>query len=88
VVLSEPGAPFRVKDLRIYMHSFNVRLLCLITYTFNGEMRFCCVGDERCLSISQAEGLKREFMNLLQRRIVSVDDGVNNFSHLLAGIAE
>jgi hypothetical protein len=88
VVLGEPEASFRVKDLRIYMHSFNVRLLCLITYTFDNEMRFCCLGDERCLSISQADGLKREFMNLLQRQIVNVNEDMKDFSHLLAGIAE
>ncbi len=37
VVVSDSDAPFRVKDLRLYMHSVNFRALCLVTYTFKGR---------------------------------------------------
>jgi hypothetical protein len=68
VVVSDNDAPFKVKDLRLYLHSFNFRLLGLVTYTIHKEMRFYLVGDEKCLSHSQANQLKHEFMNLLERQ--------------------
>jgi hypothetical protein len=67
VVVSDGDAPFRVKDLRLYVHSFNIRLLGLVAYALNGEMRFYFVSDEKCLSSKQAAGLKREFMALLRQ---------------------
>jgi hypothetical protein len=88
IVVSDSEAPFRVKDLRIYMHSFNFRVLCLVTYTLHGEMRFYCVGDEKCLSLRQAEALKREFMAVLQHELLQADDGAREFSHMLAAVAE
>jgi hypothetical protein len=69
VAVSDSGAPFRVKDLRLYMHSLSVRVLCLVTYTLNEEMRFYCVSDEKCMSRSQVDTLKREFMGLLQNQV-------------------
>lgn len=68
------GAPFQVTDLRIYMHSVNVRALCLVTYTFNEEMRFYCVGDEKCISPDQAETLRRRFMELLENSVAMDTD--------------
>lgn len=65
-VVTEPGTPFQVTDLRIYVHSFNIRLLGLVTYLLNGEMRFYYAGDEKCMSRNQAEGLQREMMALLK----------------------
>jgi hypothetical protein len=52
VAVSDSDAPFRVKDLRLYMHSLSVRVLCLVTYTLNEEMRFYCVSDEKCMTRS------------------------------------
>jgi hypothetical protein len=69
VVVTDIDAPFRVKDLRLYVHSFNIRLLGLVAYALNGEMRFYFVSDEKCLSFNQAERLKRKFMALLQQFI-------------------
>lgn len=66
VVVTEPDAPFRVKDLRLYVHSFNIRLLGLVSYMLHGEMRFYYVGDEKCMSLAQAEALKRELMATLE----------------------
>jgi hypothetical protein len=57
-----------VKDLRLYVHSFNIRMLGLIPYTVNGEMHFYWVSDEKCMSRSQVDTLKREFMDLLQNQ--------------------
>ena len=73
VVVSDSDAPFRVKDLRLYVHSFNIRLLGLVAYALNGEMRFYFVSDEKCLSSGQAEGLKREFMTLLRQQLIPAE---------------
>jgi rhamnosyltransferase len=73
VELSESEGPFQVTDLRIYMHSLNVRALCLVTYTFHGEMRFYCMGDEKCISPGQAETLQRRFMEILENAVAPSD---------------
>jgi hypothetical protein len=69
VIVTEPDAPFRLVDLRLYVHSFNIRLLGLVSYLLNGEMRFYYVGDEKCMSRSQAEALQRQIMAILQDQI-------------------
>jgi hypothetical protein len=74
IEVSDSDAPFRVKDMRLYMHSLNFRVLCLVTYTLNDEMRFYCVSDEKCMSRSQVDTLKREFMALLQNQVLQADD--------------
>jgi len=71
VDVMEGEAPFHVTDLRIYMHSLNVRALCLVTYTFNGEMRFYCMGDEKCITPEQAETLRGRFMELLENAVAA-----------------
>jgi hypothetical protein len=88
VVVSDSDAPFRVKDLRLYMHSVNVRVLCLVVYTLNQEMRFYCVSDEKCMSRSQADTLRREFMALLQNQVQQADDGAGEVSPMAAAVAE
>ena len=88
VVITGSDAPFRVKDLHIYMHSLNFRALCLVTYTLNGEMRFYCVGDEKCISRSQAEALKAGFMTLLQDQIIQAEGGSTESSRTLAAVAK
>jgi hypothetical protein len=75
LVITDSDAPFRTRDLRVYMHSLTFRVLCLVIYTLNGEMRFHCVSDERCMSRGQMETLKREFMAQLQRQVRQPDDG-------------
>jgi hypothetical protein len=77
VVVSDNDAPFRVKDLRLYVHSFNIRLLGLVAYALNGEMRFYFVSDEKCLSLKQAEGLKHEFMALLRRQLLPREESAS-----------
>jgi hypothetical protein len=88
VVVSDSEAPFRLKDLRIYMHSLNFRVLCLVTYTLNGEMRFYCVSDEKCMSRGQVDTLKREFMALLQNNLLQEDGGAGEVSCIPATVAE
>lgn len=73
VAIIDSDAPFRLKDLRLYVHSFKTRALGLVTYTINGEMRFYCISHERCMSRSQVDALKREFMALLQRHVIPGD---------------
>ncbi|MBV8845284.1 MAG: glycosyltransferase [Bryobacterales bacterium] len=81
VDLIEGDAPFQVTDLRIYMHSVHVRALCLVTYTFNGEMRFYCMGDEKCISPEQAETLRRRFMEILENAVAPADTYRNQIEH-------
>jgi hypothetical protein len=69
VAVSSLDAPFRVSDLRIYVHSFNIRMLGIVAYALNGIMRFYYVGDEKCMSCRYAEELKREFMSVLQQQM-------------------
>jgi hypothetical protein len=88
VVVSDSDAPFQVKDLRLYMHSLNFRVLCLVTYTLNGEMRFYCVADEKCMSRNQADSLKREFLALLQNELQAADALSGGGSRALAAVAE
>lgn len=66
VVVLDSEAPFRLKDLHLYAHSFRSRALGLVVYTVNGEMRFYCLSHERCMSPSQVDALERELMALLQ----------------------
>jgi hypothetical protein len=42
-----------------------------VTYTFNDEMRFYCMGDERCIRPEQAETLRRRFMELLENAVTA-----------------
>jgi hypothetical protein len=69
VVVTDSDAPFRLKDLRLYVHSFNIRMLGLIPYTVNGEMHFYWVSDEKCMSRGQVDALRREFMAVLQDQV-------------------
>ncbi len=69
VMVTEPDAPFRLIDLRLYVHSFNIRLLGLVCYLLNGRMRFYYVGDEKCMSRSHADALQRAIMRLLEDQI-------------------
>lgn len=70
VAVSGPDSPFRVTDLRIYVHSFNIRILGIVAYSLNGMMRFYYVGDEKCMSRRHADELKREFMSVLQQELM------------------
>ena len=88
IVIDDLDAPFRVKDLRLYMHSFTFRTLCLVTYTLHGEMRFYCVADEKCLSHGQAAMLKQEFMNLLQLQVVQSEAGGAEIPSMLTAAAK
>jgi hypothetical protein len=69
VVIVDDQAPFRLKDLRIYVHSFNFRLLGLVAYALNGEMRLYYVGDEKCFSRNQAHALKQAFTALIEQQV-------------------
>jgi hypothetical protein len=87
VTLTAADAPFRVRDLRLYMHSFSFRTLCLGTYIFEGEMRFHCVSDERCMDASQMETLRREFMAVLKNNTSVAEGAPGEASHMPAALA-
>jgi hypothetical protein len=61
-------APFRLKDFRVYVHSFKTKVLGMIPYTVAGEMRFYCVSHDKCMSTSQMNALMCEFAAVLQRQ--------------------
>jgi hypothetical protein len=88
VVIGESDAPFRVRDLRLYMHSLTFRVLCLVIYTLNGEMRFYCVSDEKCMNRGQMDTLRREFMALLQNQVLQVGDAAREAFRMPAAVAE
>jgi hypothetical protein len=75
IVIDDSGAPFRLKDLRLYVHSFKTRALGLVTYTVNGEMYFYCVSHNKCLTPDQVNTLKHEFMTELQHQAMPAEDG-------------
>jgi hypothetical protein len=74
VAALDSDAPFRLKDLRLYVHSFTIRALGLVTYTVNGEMRFYCISDEKCMTRRQVDALRREFMARLQHHAMGPVD--------------
>jgi hypothetical protein len=66
VDLLPDDAPLRVKDMRLYVHSFKTKVLGLIPYTVNDEMRFYCVSHEDYMTHGQMAVLQREFMTTLE----------------------
>jgi hypothetical protein len=87
VTLTVADAPFRLKDVRFYMHSLNFRALCLVTYVFEREMRFYCVSDERCMDRSQIETFRREFNALLTNNTPAVEGAPGEASRMSATLA-
>jgi hypothetical protein len=88
MVVNDRDAPFRVKDLRLYMHSLNFRVLCLVTYTLNDEMRFYCVSDQKCMSRTQVDTLSREFMAVLQNQVMQAEDDASEVSRIPVAVAQ
>jgi hypothetical protein len=88
VVVNDSDAPFRLKDLRLYVHSFNFRLLGLVAYALNGEMRFYYVGDEKCLSRDQANALRQEFTTLLQHQVELLNNDAKDLPLMTAAVAQ
>jgi hypothetical protein len=87
VAVLDEVARFRLKDLRLYIHSFKSRAVGLVTYTVNGEMRFYCLSDENCMTRSQVATLKREFMALLQYYVIPSEHGAEEASLMVKAIA-
>lgn len=87
IAFDASDAPFRVKDMRLYMHSLNFRALCLVTYTFAGEMRFYLVSDEKCMNVSQMDAFQREFMALLKNNATAAYGGLSETSPTPAAVA-
>jgi hypothetical protein len=68
VDLLPDDAPFCLRDMRLYVHSFKTKALGLVAYTLNGEMRFYCVSHEDCMTRDDMAAMQREFMNVLETR--------------------
>ena len=62
-------------------------MLGLVVYALNGMMRFYYVGDEKCMSRKQAEGLKREFMSILQKQIMQEEQSTGAHPVIPATVA-
>jgi len=62
----EDNAPFEVKDFRLFVHSFVVRLLGIFAYSLHGQLRFVYFGDEKCLSHVEVDTLQGHFMTVLE----------------------
>jgi hypothetical protein len=77
VVFLNGNAPIQVTDFRVYIHSFKTKLLGLVPYVLNGEMRFYFVADERCMGRNQVKAVEREFMAILEAE-VRPEDGLDN----------
>lgn len=69
ITVTDDDAPFHLKDLRLYVHSFNVPLLGLVSYMFRDEMRFYFVADEKCMSPGPARALQQSFLECLHCEI-------------------
>jgi hypothetical protein len=87
VVVMDSDAPFRLKDLRLYMHSFRTRAVGLVTYTVNGDMHFYFLSHEKCMSRSHMDALQRELMAVLQQHVVLAADRTSEAPHALRAIA-
>ena len=77
VVVLDSDAPFRLKDLRFYVHSFRIGTLGLITYTFNAEMRFYCTSDENCMTRGQMDALNCALMAILRQHVIQPNDSLS-----------
>lgn len=66
IQVMDEDAPFQLKDFRLFVHSFVVRLLGIIAYSLHGQLRFIYLGDEKCLSHAEVDALQRQFMTLLE----------------------
>jgi hypothetical protein len=62
----EEDAPFELKDFRLFVHSFVVRLLGIFAYSLHGQLRFVYFGDEKYLSRAEVDTLQRHFMAVLE----------------------
>lgn len=87
-VIRDSNSPFWLKDLRLYVHSFNYRMFGLIPYSINGEMHFYYVSDRKWMNRCPADTLKREFMTVLEQEVLKTDDSVSNVSRILVTVAE
>jgi hypothetical protein len=88
VAVSDYDTPFRLTDVRLYVHSFGVRLLGLIPYTVNGEMRFYWVIDQKFMARARVDQLNHEFTVLLRNQVPEADDGVAEASFKSAAVAD
>jgi hypothetical protein len=75
VATSGRDVPLGVKDVRLYGHSFSFSTFGLVPYTVNGDMRFFFSIDEKFMTRSQVDTLKREFAAQLQNQAQQADGG-------------
>jgi hypothetical protein len=88
VVLVDDDAPFRVTDLRTYVHSFKTRVLGMFTYTFNEEMRFHCVSDKKYMNPTQLDTFEREFTTAMRRQVASANGYVSETPSMLVSVTQ
>jgi hypothetical protein len=67
-----PDAPFRLKDFRVYVHSFKTKVLGMVPYTVDGRMRFYCVSHPDCMSPEQMLALRESFSEIMEQETATV----------------
>lgn len=87
IMIIDSDAPFGLKDLRLYVHSFSFRIFGLIPYTVNGEMRFYFSIDEECMTLKEVEMLQSEFIAVLQNQAVESDEDAGEILHTVGAAA-
>ncbi|MGC1547758.1 MAG: condensation domain-containing protein [Rhodanobacter sp.] len=65
----DDDAPFQLKNLRLFVHSFGMRFLGIVAYSLHGQLRFVYMGDEKCLNHAEVDALQRQFMALLEKHV-------------------
>jgi hypothetical protein len=83
----DEDAPFELKDFRLFVHSFVVRLFGIIAFSLHGQLRFIYLGDEKCLSNAEIDALQRQFMAWLEACTVQHAQ-VSEPLHALDAVAE
>jgi hypothetical protein len=87
LVVSDADSPFPLKDLRLYTHSLNFRVLGMIPYTVDGEMRLHVMCSQTCAEWGQVDALTHEFITCLQNEMIRTHHSSGELPHTMAAVA-
>ena len=59
-------APFKLKNFRLFVHSFSMRFFGVVVYSVHGELRIMYMGDAKCLGEAEVDALQGQFMAWLE----------------------
>ncbi len=69
VEFSDTDCPLPVKDVRFSIRSLNFRVVGLVPYTVNGDMRFYWMSSDTAMNERELEALNHEFLRTLGQQI-------------------